>query len=88
MTASDRSLGFNRPWQAKTKTLDPDFSAAYAVGGGFNVALSPVTRLTTSLHFLWRKIDAQGQLNAAGDTSLGAFNIRAINLMIGIQARF
>ncbi len=88
ITATDLALGYDRPWYAKTHTMDPDFSAAYAVGGGFNVLLSPATTLSTSLQFLWRKIDENGQRAVSHSSGLAGFNIRAVNLVIGIQARF
>lgn len=88
LAAVDKTLGYDRPWQAKTQILDPDFSAAYALGGGLNVALNPMTRLTTSLQFLWGKIDASGLRNADSRSGLADLNIRAIHLTVGIQARF
>jgi len=91
MLAMDLTRGYDRPWQAKTASLDPDFSAAYAVGGGFRFFLSPTTTFSTSLRFLWRKIDTGGQsasLAQTHTTRLGGFNIRAINLVIGLQTSF
>lgn len=91
MLAMDLTRGYDRPWQAKTESLDPDFSAAYAVGGGFKFFLSPTTTFSTSLRFLWRKIDTGGQsasLAQENTSRLGGLNIRAINLVIGVQTRF
>lgn len=88
LTAADLALGYDRPWQAKAHTMDPDFSAAYAVGGGVNVLLSPAMTLSTSLQFLWRKIDENGQQAVSHSSGLAGLNIRAVNLVIGIQARF
>lgn len=88
MTAADLALGYDRPWQAKAYAMDPDFSAAYAVGGGINVLLNPATTLSTSLEFLWRKIDGNGPQTPSHSSGLAGLNIRAVNLVIGIQARF
>jgi hypothetical protein len=89
--AMDHTRGYDKPWQAKTDSLDPDFSAAYAVGGGFKLFLNPTITFSTSLQFLWRKIDTGGQSSALVQTHtsrLAGLNIRAINLIIGVQARF
>jgi hypothetical protein len=87
----DKSLGFNRPGGATLRTLDPDFSAAYAVGGGFDWILNPQTALSTSVQFLWTKIDNAGQRIVGphrGNSDLSEFNIRAVNLVIGLTTRF
>lgn len=91
MVASDRGLGFNRPMHANVQWLDPDFSAVYAVGGGLDVAISPTAVFSTSVQFLWTKIDGAWRdvsdaHSAASD--LTGFNIRAVNLVFGLRARF
>ena len=89
--AADRSLGFDRPTGVTLKVLDPDYSAAYALGGGLDLSLNSTTVLTTSVQFLWTKIDRAWQRTSGSQPSssdLSAFNIRAVNLVLGLTARF
>ena len=91
ITAADLTLGYDRPWQAGRLSLDPDLSAAYAIGGGINVALSPSTSLTSSLQFLWNKLDGgwrQAGHSRLPTSGLAGLNIRAVNLVIGVRAQF